>query len=959
MSSDRDLELYALQSDASQLPVDDVSPMRGPNCPSTEDLQLLITGELDDDTERRLTLHLDVCRICQRVMDSDTVPESFAQNARERLGRAGDSSIEINGNSGRIAHDAIERDTEFIRNLLADNPPRNGKEQFAVADDESSPGFLGVIKQTGRRTPSAKKTNGDPRHLYRDVENWFDSSDNPDHIGRLGNYEIVDFIGRGGMGVIFKGNDLSLGRTVAIKVLSPNMFADESSVERFIREAQTAAAINHVNVVTIHAVEDQYEIPFLVMEYVEGESLQERIARKGRLEPKEIARIGYQMSSAIAAAHAQNVIHRDLKPANILLDAKNRRLKITDFGLAHVSGLTTLTQTGYLVGTPSFVAPEAVNHEAIDHRSDLFSVGSVLYTIAAGTLPFNGVTPAATLHQIANGAAEPLIQANPDVPEWLDNVVQKLHQHDPALRYQSADELNKYFGQVLRGYQQTTEPVTLPLTDEVETVPERRESTQPALSPNRGVFGWFQRNPGQAATISAIALLSVLVLGGIIANLGSGDTPQEIAVNGRPDKAIESPLKQPLQPRESDENSSKPRIEKEQKALPKDDVVAAVAGPSDKIEVTEPGEADSADDDFPFVIMNADEEAQTFDDLSEAIDASEDATTILIRSNGTIVTDSIEIEDCEITIAAASGFHPTLRLEPEEDEEAASLIRVSHGELKLRGLSLIVDSADDLELEAASAVECYASVLVIDHCRIVAGHETTAILLEECRDAEIKNSLIASAGESSILWGPEHRGTLVIENSAIAGYAMLEIQEPARHLRVDLRNNTTVCEHLIRFSYDRPEQFDGDVKGIAAAYRFQVTASNNIFESFQAMLGQVGVANCRQSEFQSAFTWIGQDNLHCGPMASVLDDEEEAKTPDWNPDDMDQWMAWKNVNDKNSTEAAIEHPQVENGDWEALADEPQRVHLKHFQISTPDEDIEINGGANLAKVGPQNHESGD
>jgi len=752
------------------------------------------------------------------------------------------------------------------------------------------------------------------------------------------------------MGVVFKSRDLSLDRTVAIKVLSPTMFADESSVERFIREAQTAAAINHVNVVTIHAVEDGYEIPFLVMEYVEGESLQERIARKGRLEPKEIARIGYQISSAIAAAHAQNVIHRDLKPANILLDAKNRRLKITDFGLAHVSGLTTLTQTGYLVGTPSFVAPEAVNHEAIDHRSDLFSVGSVLYTIAAGKLPFNGVTPAATLHQIANGAPEPLEQANPDVPEWLASIVQKLHQHDPELRFQSADQLTKHFGQVLHGYQQSTELVSLPLTDEVETVAERNESNESSRQRNHGVIGWFQRNPGQTAVISAIALLSIFVLGAIIFN--SGSEPTSHAATDRTESPVESSSKESAERNESDLVEPKTPSDSITKTPTLD--VADAAGPNADVEIVEPQGADSVDDDHPFVIMNADDEAQTFDDLGEAIDAIEDASTILIRSNSTIVVGAIEIDDCEITIAGASGFHPTLQFDPDEEEDAAALIRISHGHLELRGMSLIVDSVDELELEAASAVECYASSLEIDRCRIVAGHETTAILLEECRDAKIKNSMIVSAGESNILWGPEDNGKLVIENSAVAGFAMLEIQERARNLHVVLRNNTAVCEHLIRFSYDRPEQFDGEVRGIAAAYRFQVTATKNIFESFEAMLGQVGVANCRQSEFQSAFTWNGQDNIHCGPMASILDDEEEVMTPDWNPDEMEEWTAWNNVNDKSSTETALEHPAVENGDWQALADEPQNVGLEHFKLISPDEDAEVNVGADLETIGPNN-----
>ena len=210
----------------------------------------------------------------------------------------------------------------------------------------------------------------------------------PGSLGRLGHYEIQEVIGRGGMGIVLRAFDEKLHRVVAIKVMAPQLATSATARRRFTREAQAAAAVTHDHIVTIHAVEEADGLPYLVMQYVAGMSLQERLERDGPLQLAEILRIGMQTAAGLAAAHAQGLVHRDIKPANILLENGIERVKITDFGLARAADDASLTQSGVVAGTPQYMSPEQARGEAVDHRTDLFSLGSVLYAMCTGRPPF-------------------------------------------------------------------------------------------------------------------------------------------------------------------------------------------------------------------------------------------------------------------------------------------------------------------------------------------------------------------------------------------------------------------------------------------------------------------------------------------------------------------------------------------------------------------------------------------
>jgi WD40 repeat protein len=273
-------------------------------------------------------------------------------------------------------------------------------------------------------------------------------------LGRLGHYEVMEVVGKGGMGVVLRAFDEKLHRVVAIKALAPQLATSGAARQRFVREAQAAAAITHDNVIAIHAVEDTGPVPYLVMQFIDGPTLQEKLDRSGPLSLKEILRIGLQVAAGLAAAHAHGLVHRDVKPANILLENGVERVKITDFGLARAVDDGSVTQSGVIAGTPAFMSPEQADGAMIDPRSDLFSLGSVLYTLCAGRRPFRASSPMAVLLRVCQDTPRPLREVNPDIPDWLAAIISKLHAKSAKERYQSAAEVAELFGRHLAHLQQ-------------------------------------------------------------------------------------------------------------------------------------------------------------------------------------------------------------------------------------------------------------------------------------------------------------------------------------------------------------------------------------------------------------------------------------------------------------------------------------------------------------------------
>ncbi|MBN8601789.1 MAG: protein kinase [Planctomycetes bacterium] len=265
-------------------------------------------------------------------------------------------------------------------------------------------------------------------------------TDNPSMLGRIGSYEIIGLLGYGGMGAVFKAHDPGLNRYVAIKILLPHLALSGAARARFRREGQAAAAIIDDCVLPIYVVDEWQGIPYLVMQYTRGVSLQKRIHDRGPLELKEILRIGLQAARGLAAAHAQGLVHRDVKPSNILLDGSVDRAFLTDFGLARAVDDASLTASGIIAGTPQYMSPEQARAESVDHRSDLFSLGSVMYAMCTGHAPFRAESSYAVLRLITDKDPRPIRELNPDIPEWFVEIITKLMEKRVERRYQSAVE---------------------------------------------------------------------------------------------------------------------------------------------------------------------------------------------------------------------------------------------------------------------------------------------------------------------------------------------------------------------------------------------------------------------------------------------------------------------------------------------------------------------------------------
>lgn len=263
-----------------------------------------------------------------------------------------------------------------------------------------------------------------------------------DEIGRLGNFRVLRVLGSGGMGTVFLAEDIALRRRVALKVMKPDLEKDVEADKRFLNEARAMAAIKHEHLITIYQAGTEGNVVFLAMELLEGESLDEFIARRPRPRVGEILRIGREIASGLAIIHQPGLIHRDVKPANIWLEGPGARVKILDFGLARsIHDKVRLTQAGFILGTPAFMSPEQARGDTVDARSDLFSLGSTLYALCTGAMPFQAKNTAALLMALAAETPRPVYEVNPRIPEELSELVMQLLAKNAKDRPASAAEV--------------------------------------------------------------------------------------------------------------------------------------------------------------------------------------------------------------------------------------------------------------------------------------------------------------------------------------------------------------------------------------------------------------------------------------------------------------------------------------------------------------------------------------
>jgi DNA-binding beta-propeller fold protein YncE len=447
-------------------------PCTGHDCPPADDLDRLVHGRTSDVEAAVLTDHVGHCTGCQKKL------EAIAAGEDNRL-------------------------TDVVREVGRPDPPPDSAYWKALSAVEAEVSATGVF-------PGPARDGWPDEELKLD---FLQPSGAPDKLGRLGTFEILRVVGRGGMGVVLHGYDPCLQRDIAVKVLDPALADNATARARFCREARAAAQVTHDNLVAVHTVDEHEKsgLPYLVMQLVNGESLEQRLRRVGKLPVLDVARLGQQAAAGLAAAHEKGLIHRDIKPGNILLEAGSDRVKLTDFGLARGVEDVKLTRTGFVAGTPLYMAPEQARGEEVDSRADLFSLGSVLYEAATGKPPFDGKTPLAVLRRVADDTQPSLRQVNPEVPHWLSDVVDRLLEKEPADRFQTAQEVAEIFATELAR--------ALPLTAPEVAVNGCGGRTSAYAKPRKKIC-W------KAVVFRTLPVLAGIAIGALVVGLWPSDNPR-------------------------------------------------------------------------------------------------------------------------------------------------------------------------------------------------------------------------------------------------------------------------------------------------------------------------------------------------------------------------------------------------------------------------------------------------
>ena len=729
-------------------------------CPDSALLHVIRRGTISPEQELEIAQHLEQCSQCRVVVEMLSFDDGSDLMTEPSISDDEPLPIPIDLEAKLAVH-----------------------QDFADDDDASHSGDVA----------SADQTSGAADDDF--VIELCQPSTHPDSIGRIGDYDLFERIGRGGMGVVYRGRDSRLGRDVALKLLKPRLAADNVFVERFLREAQAAAGINHRNVITVHAIEFVNGIPVIVMEYVRGESLRARIRRCGPLPLSDVARMGSQIAEGLAAAHDQKVTHRDVKPANILLVEGTDEVRITDFGLAHAEGASRLTRSGTLLGTPRYMSPEQARGDKTGPASDLFCLGSVLYAMCVGRPPFSGKNQGEVVTAVSRGQVESIEQIDPTLPAWLTAVIRKLHAKKPEDRFEDGRQV----AAILKHPNLATENAVSVGTDDgwddytspefdanapefarvvAETVVEFDGVVNEALSDETGSTVRLTRRRRRwmiaAGGLFAICLL-VPVIAGHFSSATEAERSGDSAAVGQ------------------GENKSANR-----------DALLPEIGAGNQNGAAAPIDMQDLLPDLFVHVLPAD---RWYESLQEAVAAAPDGATIEIASNRDVRVRQIRI-DKSLTIRPAVGSFPKIVSDLDRPVPATgdTLFVVSKGVATFEGLSFECHNRPPLrvgkrhpEQAKQSAIRCEGGSLKMAHCRVrmLPGLSLqVGVSVDGAQRVDIRGSEFF--GGSSVTWYAPQNGELSIDNCVFIGRTGLVLWcngNPDAKVVVD--RSTFVNEHML------------------------------------------------------------------------------------------------------------------------------------------------------------------
>jgi hypothetical protein len=646
--------------------------------------------------------------------------------------------------------------------------------------------------------------DGDPEPL-----DFLASSDKPDSLGRLGHYEVFEVIGRGGMGIVLRAFDEKLHRVVAIKVMAAQLATNATARKRFTREAQAAAAVTHDHIVTIHAVEETNGVPYLVMQFVSGMSLQQRLDSSGPLELREIVRIGMQTAAGLAAAHAHGLIHRDIKPANILLENGVERVKVTDFGLARAVADASLTQSGVVAGTPHYMSPEQARGEAVDQRTDLFSLGSVLYAMCAGRPPFRATTGIAILKRVCEDTPSPINEINAEIPEWLAEIVTKLHAKDPADRFQSAAEVAELLNRHLAHLQHPS------VVGQVSNLPEGpKAGCKPAPHRRRWaaaaavllcLVGGLSLTEATGVTSLRATVLRVFTPEGTLV-VEVDDPDVKVTIEGDGGIVITGAGLQEVRLKPGSYNV---RAAKDGKPVRLDqELVTITRGDKQVVRVRLQGEAAAAKiaakgEPGAFVLLGAKGAFERkYDTLAEAVVGASDGDTIEVRGNGPFFSPPINLGKTAMTIRAGAGFRPVIKLSPVWAKQNVHLLH-TQAALVLEGLELHRVRPGRDEKSYHHIVDSTGAPVRAANCRFVLKPTSFGISAINSPVLDLRNCefLLSNEGhavtqDNAVVWDPPAEGKCRMQNCVSTGRYALRLNglsHPPKPASVVLTGNTLVA----------------------------------------------------------------------------------------------------------------------------------------------------------------------